>query len=99
MQKGYIYAEVEITDPAVYEKYRPLAAASTKAFGGRHIVLQGDPKVLEGDRDVRRVLLIEFESRERAMEWYNSEQYQEAKAVRVRGSVTHLTLLSGNDGS
>lgn len=37
MPKGYICAEVEITNLAASEKYRPLAAASIAAFGGRNI--------------------------------------------------------------
>ena len=31
MPKGYIYAELEVTDPALFETYRPLAAASIAA--------------------------------------------------------------------
>lgn len=99
MSKGYIHAEVQITDSAEYEKYRPLAAASIAAFGGRYVVRRGDPEVLEGDRDVKLVVILEFESRQRAMEWYRSEQYQTAKAVRVRGAITHVTLLSGYEES
>ena len=49
MPKGYIDAELEVTDPALFETYRPLAAASIAAFGGRYVVRGGDPKVLEGD--------------------------------------------------
>ena len=48
MPKGYIYAELEVTDPALFKTYRPLAAASIAAFGGRYAVRGGDPKVLEG---------------------------------------------------
>ena len=36
MPKGYIYAELEVTDPALFETYRPLAAASIAEFGGRY---------------------------------------------------------------
>jgi uncharacterized protein (DUF1330 family) len=43
MSKGYLYGEVEITDLAEYEKYRPLAAASIAAFGGRYVVRRGKP--------------------------------------------------------
>ena len=43
MPKGYIYAELEVTDPALFETYRPLAAASIAAFGGRYAVRGGDP--------------------------------------------------------
>jgi uncharacterized protein (DUF1330 family) len=97
MAKGYIYAEVEITDPAEYEKYRPLAAASIEAFGGRYVVRRGDPEVLEGGRPVRLAVVLEFPTRERAREWYTSPQYDEAKAFRFRGANTHLILLSGYD--
>ena len=72
MSKGYIYAEVEITDAAEYDEYRPLAAASIEAFGGRYIVRRGEPEGPEGNRDVRLVVVLEFESRARALEWYHS---------------------------
>jgi uncharacterized protein (DUF1330 family) len=97
MPKGYVYAEIQVTDPAAYERYRPLAAASIAAFGGRYVVRRGDPQVLEGGKDVRLVVILEFDSRERAMEWYNSAQYQAAKAIRVSAANTHVVLLSGYD--
>jgi uncharacterized protein (DUF1330 family) len=98
MSKGYIYGEVEITDLAEYEKYRPLAAASIEAFGGRYVVRRGNPQVLEGGRNIRLVVVLEFPSRERALEWYNSDQYEIAKAIRFRAANTHLVLLDGYDG-
>jgi uncharacterized protein (DUF1330 family) len=33
MPKGYVYAEIDITDPEQYEKYRELAPASIATFG------------------------------------------------------------------
>jgi uncharacterized protein (DUF1330 family) len=98
MSKGYIYGEVEITDPAEYEKYRPLAAASIESYGGRYIVRRGNPQVLEGDRTIKLVVVLEFPSRERALEWYNSDQYETAKAIRIRAAKTHLVVLDGYDG-
>ena len=44
MSKGNIYAELEVTDPALFETYRPLAAASIAEFGGRYAVRGGDPR-------------------------------------------------------
>ena len=32
---AYVIADVQVTDPAGYEPYRPLAAASIARFGGR----------------------------------------------------------------
>jgi uncharacterized protein (DUF1330 family) len=91
MPQGYIYAELEVTDPALFETYRPLAAASIAAFGGRYAV-----RVLEGDGPAPRVVLLEFDSPERAMAWYNSPQYQEALEIRLRSARTKVVLLTGN---
>ena len=96
MPKGYIYAEVEITDEAEFKKYQPPAVASLAAFGGRIIVMGGDPKVLEGGQNVRMSVLVEFDSRERASEWYHSPEYQAAIPIRQRGANTHLVLLTGH---
>ena len=97
MPRGYIYAEIEVTDPAVYEEYRKRVPATIAAFGGRYAVRIGDPQVLEGDRDVKRSVILEFDSRERALEWYDSEQYRDVKALRLRSAKTHVVLYTGND--
>ena len=48
MPKGYILAEVQVTDPAMFEAYRPLAAAAIAAFGGKYLVRGGATETLEG---------------------------------------------------
>src|SRR5574337_1457170 len=76
--KGYLFAEIEIIDPETYKQYMPLAAAAIAAFGGRYLVRGGDPEVLEGDRNTKRVVVLEFETIERARAFYHSAQYQAA---------------------
>ncbi|GGG39729.1 hypothetical protein GCM10010964_29120 [Caldovatus sediminis] len=95
MPKGYIFAEIEVTDPATYEQYRPLAAAAIAAHGGRYLVRGGEPRALEGDRSPKRVVVLEFDSPEQAEAFYRSPQYQEALAIRQRSSKGHLYLLTG----
>jgi uncharacterized protein (DUF1330 family) len=63
MPKGYIYAQLEVTDPALFDTYRPLAAASIAEFGGRYAVRGGDPKVLEGEGPPPRSVLLESTAR------------------------------------
>jgi uncharacterized protein (DUF1330 family) len=96
MPKGYVLAEVEVTDPALFETYRPLASASIAAFGGRYLARGGETRCMEGDRPSCRMVLLEFDSPERALEWYHSPQYQEALAIRERAAKTHLRMLSGH---
>ena len=97
MAKGYILAEVEVTDPALFETYRPLAAAAIAAFGGRYLVRGGATETLEGGRTSARMVLLEFPSPERAMEWYRSVDYQEALAIRLKAATTEVRLMTGHD--
>jgi len=95
MPKGFVVAEVEITDPALYERYRAMVPATIEQYGGRFLVRGGDPVRLEGDRPLRRFVVLEFDSPQRASEWYHSEEYAAAKALRHRAATAHVFLLNG----
>ncbi|MDQ2801185.1 MAG: DUF1330 domain-containing protein [Pseudomonadota bacterium] len=97
MTKGYVVADIEITDPAMFEEYRGKAAATITKYGGRYLVRGGDPERLEGDRPVRRWVVLEFVSPERARAWYHSEDYAPVKALRLKSAKTHAFLLAGHD--
>ena len=94
MPKGYIYAEIEVLNPLEYEQWRAVGLQQVAAFGGRFIVQRGDPQVLEGDRQVRLVMIVEFESRDRAMEWY--EAMCGFRRGRRQAANLHVVLLAGN---
>ena len=94
--KGYLWAELDIADPARFESeysvhVRPLVAR----FGGRFLVVDDHPDVREGGRRVGRVVLLEFDSPERATEFYDSADYQAIIATRERWSTGHLYLARG----
>ncbi|MGC2203879.1 MAG: DUF1330 domain-containing protein, partial [Stellaceae bacterium] len=57
---AYIIADIQVTDPAAYDGYRPLAAASIARFGGRFIVRGGKLDLLEGEPQPERMVVIEF---------------------------------------
>jgi len=38
---AYLFANVEVTDPAGYEQYRQQVAATIEAYGGRFLVRGG----------------------------------------------------------
>ncbi len=95
MSKGYILAEVEVTDQAGYDEYRKRVGATVEAFGGRFLVRGGDPVRLEGEGPTRRTVVLEFDSPARAKEWYHSKQYQEVLPLRLRAARTDAYLLTG----
>jgi uncharacterized protein (DUF1330 family) len=94
MRKGYIYAEIEVTNPLEYERWRAVGLEQVAAFGGRFLVRRGEPRVLEGSRQVHLVMLVEFESRERAMQWYDA--MQAIRKERVKAANLHVVLLTGH---
>ena len=92
---AYIIADVQITDPAAYEPYRPLAAASIARFGGRFIVRGGKAELLEGAPAPERIVVIEFPDAETARRWYDSAEYQSALKIRQAASHGRLILVEG----
>lgn len=93
---AYVIADVQVTDPAAYELYRPLAAASIARFGGRFIVRGGKVELLEGAAEPQRMVVIEFADAEAARRWYRSEEYQKALKIRQSASTqARLILVEG----
>jgi uncharacterized protein (DUF1330 family) len=52
-------------------------------------------EILEGDGDVRGVVLFEFPSMEEARRWYNSAAYQKVKKLREGAADFDLILVDG----
>jgi uncharacterized protein (DUF1330 family) len=92
---AYMIVEIEVTDPVGYEEYKKLASDSIRARGGKYIVRGGKTEVMEGDWQPKRLVVLEFESMERAKEWLNCEEYREARQMRHRTAKTIMILVDG----
>ncbi len=95
MMRGYIIVDVRITDPDRYQEYRKSVPATLEAYGGRFLARGGKTETLEGDWDSGRIVVLEFESVERARAWWASEEYRAPKALRQSASVTRMILVEG----
>jgi uncharacterized protein (DUF1330 family) len=92
---AYIIADVTVTDPAAMEEYRKRVPATLTTFGGRFIVRGGAHQTVEGDWKPNRLVVLEFPSMEQAKRWYDSEEYREPKAMRLRAGRTNLVMVDG----
>jgi uncharacterized protein (DUF1330 family) len=92
---AYVIATVEITDPQGFEEYRKMVPATIEQYGGRFIVRGGKMETLEGDWEPRRLVIIQFDSLERAKQWWASEEYRDAKALRQRTAKSDLIVVEG----
>lgn len=98
MPKGYLIAELEITNMAGYEEYRRQVPATIAAYGGRYVVRAGAAKLLEGNGGPGRMVVLEFDSPEKAMAWYNSPEYQAILPRRLNNSTGRAVIVAGYDG-
>jgi uncharacterized protein (DUF1330 family) len=92
---AYMIVEIEVTDPVGYEEYKKLASDSIHAHGGKYLVRGGKTEVIEGDWQPKRLVVLEFESMERAKAWLNSEEYREPRQMRHRTAKTNMILVDG----
>jgi uncharacterized protein (DUF1330 family) len=92
---AYVIVEIDILDPAGYEEYKKLASATVEEYGGKYIVRGGRTEVLEGDWNPKRIVLLEFETAQRAKEWLNCEEYREPRKMRHRTAKTNMIVVEG----
>ncbi len=94
---AYVIVNVATVDPTQYETYKEIAQQTVAQYGGRYVVRGGAMKILEGSWQPTRIVVLTFESFERALQWWNSPEYAPAKALRQKISETDLLVVDGYD--
>lgn len=92
---AYIIVEVEVKDPIKYEDYKKLTPATLAVYGGKFIVRGGKGELLEGDKQPERIVILEFESVEKAKAWWNSPEYSEVKKLRHATANSRMIVIEG----
>ncbi len=93
--KAYVIVEISIANQKEYDEYKKLTPASIAAYDGKFIVRGAQTESLEGDWNPERIVVLEFPSVKRAKEWWNSEEYAKAKAIRQRAATTKMLVVEG----
>jgi uncharacterized protein (DUF1330 family) len=92
---AYVIVDIEVTDPAGFDEYRQRVPATLAAHEGRFLVRGGAHEVVEGSWRPRRLVVLEFPSLAQARRWYDSEEYREPKAMRLRTSKANVVFVEG----
>jgi uncharacterized protein (DUF1330 family) len=92
---AYVIVDLTVTDLPTMEEYRKLVPATLAKYGGRFLVRGGAHQTVEGDWKPNRVVVLEFPSMEQAKRWYDSEEYREPKAMRLRAGRANLIMVEG----
>lgn len=94
-KKGYIIAQVDVTNPQAYGEYAKLSPGIIAKFGGRFLARAGRTVTLEGTPARSRVVIIEYPSFDRAQAFFSSPEYQQAKKQREGAANAQFILVEG----
>jgi uncharacterized protein (DUF1330 family) len=92
---AYVILNVEVTDPERFAEYAKTGAPTVAQYGGRYLARGGRADKLEGGVEPRRVVVIEFETADRARAWWASSEYAGPKAVRQSAARSDVILVEG----
>ena len=77
---GYLLGTIEVKNPEAYKEY---------------LVRRGEFQCFEGEWKYPRTVVIKFPSYEKALEWYNSEEYKPVRQIRLNNSVGNFIIVKG----
>jgi uncharacterized protein (DUF1330 family) len=97
---AYVIAEVEkdptkTADPAAAQKYAQEAPKSLAPFGGRYLIAGGKVQAVEGQTPKGSIVVIAFESVEKARGWYFSPAYEAIKPIRQNSMKSRILIVEG----
>jgi uncharacterized protein (DUF1330 family) len=92
---AYLLANITVNNPENYKEYVSKVKSVVEKFGGEYLVRGGEMNIIEGDSPNERNIVIKFPSREKAMEWYNSEEYKPIRQIRHDNAVSNSVIVDG----
>ncbi|MCW3782686.1 DUF1330 domain-containing protein [Defluviimonas salinarum] len=92
----YMIAQIDIRDPAEYQKYLDGFLPVFERHGGRLLVTSRvETEVLEGAWAHPRTVVMAFPDTARARAWYADPDYRRLKKHRLASAEANLVLVEG----
>jgi len=96
---AYVVVDIDVNDTKTYSDYIAKAPATVTAFGGKYLARAGRTEKLEGEWVPKRLVILQFDSVERAKEWLNSPEYTPIKALRHKAAHSNMVVIEGAPSS
>ncbi|MGI5310018.1 DUF1330 domain-containing protein [Rheinheimera sp. WS51] len=91
---SYLFiVETNITDPSWVNEYLLKVTPLVSRFGGKYLTRTSSIELLEGAEKPQFSLVAQFPSKEDALGFYNSEEYEPFKHARQSGSASKFLLV------
>jgi uncharacterized protein (DUF1330 family) len=93
---GYYLAEITVKDRDSYIKdFVPLATKSLQDAGGKFVIRGGKTIATQGSAPAPRVVVLQFDSLDKAEAWWNSPAQKAAQAVGDKYASFRSFLVEG----
>ena len=93
--KGYVIAEITVTDPEAYKQYAASVQSIAAKLGGKYLVRGGQTVAVEGEPPAARIVVIEFDSLAAARSFEDSPDYQAIAPLRHKAARSRVFLVEG----
>lgn len=98
---AYLLVQGTVADREGFQAYSAGLPPIYRKYGGEYLALVPAPQVevLEGDPELRSVVVAKFPSAAAARAFWHSPEYTAAKALRAGKGTFYVTLLDGLPGA
>ena len=98
--KYYVIVETNVSDPSWVPEYTEKVTPMVHKYGGRYLTRTPDVELIEGEGGVPEFsVIVEFPSKQAALDLFASEEYAPFKKARLAGSTSRMMIVSENEPS
>ena len=96
MAAFFVYDLIEVLDESKMAEYREKVFPNVESFGGTYRVVGGEQHALEGEWKLSFPVVIEFENKQAALNWYESPEYAPLRRLRQEAARGNGLLIDGD---
>lgn len=92
---AYFIGEVQVTDLPMMQKYGEKVPETLAPFNHHYLVRSNKIQTLEGEPPKGGIVVIAFDSVEKAREWYDSPAYAAIRPIRQSAAKSRTFIVEG----
>jgi len=92
---GYVIGEIEVNDLAAIQRYGQKVPETLAPFNHQYVVRGNKIQALEGEPPKGGIVVIAFDSPEKAREWWDSPAYNAIKPIRQGAAKSRIFIVEG----
>ena len=93
--KAYLVLDFSVHDLEGFRPYIANVPAYISKHGGKYIVRGAEPTTIEGDWSPKRMVVLEFPTRQNAENFLADPEFQELAKIRHKTTTSKLVLVDG----